>query len=129
MAVGPGERLGALELLDSARVFYQGPYRVVVVDDSGEIGTWRAVARYPEVDLLHNWRRRGLRHLVASLQRPYRHVARARRRALTRPRRSSLDAARAVALAQRTCMAFAACIVLVAADPDDIDRTKRDDNP
>lgn len=74
MAIGPGERLGALELLDSARVFLEGPYRVVVVDDSGEIGTWRAVARYPEVDLLHNWRRRGWERLLASLQRAYRHV-------------------------------------------------------
>ncbi len=74
MAVGPGERLGALEVLDSARVFFEGPYRVVVVDDSGEIGTWRALARYAEVDILHNWRRRGLARLLASLQRAYRHV-------------------------------------------------------
>ena len=76
MAVGPKECLGALELLDSARVFLEGPYRMVIVDDSGELGTWRALARYPEVDILHNWRRRGFRHLLASLQRAYRHVLR-----------------------------------------------------
>lgn len=76
MAVGPRERLGALELLDSARVYFQGPYRVVIVDDSGEIETWWALTRYPEADVLHNWRRRGFRYLLASLQRAYRHVLR-----------------------------------------------------
>ncbi len=71
---GPGQRLGALEILDSARAFLQGPYRVIIVDDSGEIATWLALARYPEVDLLRNWRRRGLQDLLASLQRGYRHA-------------------------------------------------------
>ncbi len=74
VVVGPGERLGVLEILDSARVFLRGPYRVVVVDDSGGVGTRWAVSRYPEVDLLYNWRPRGFRHLLASLQRAYRHV-------------------------------------------------------
>lgn len=74
MAVGPGERLGALELLDSARTYLRGPYRAIVVDDTGDLGTWRAISAYPEVDLLRNWRRRGFRHLVASLQRAYRYA-------------------------------------------------------
>jgi hypothetical protein len=73
IAVAPGGRLGALELFDAARVFLQGPHRVVV-DDSGEIRTWRSVARYLEVDLLLNWRRRGFARVLASLQRAYRHV-------------------------------------------------------
>lgn len=74
MAVGPGTRLGALELLDAARLFLRLPYRVIVVDDSGELGTWRALARYPEVDLLRNWHRTGLQDLMRSLQRAYRHA-------------------------------------------------------
>src|SRR5262245_3642500 len=74
MPVGPGECLGALEVLDSARLFLRLPYRVVVIDDSGELGTWRRLARYREVDLLRNWRRNGIDHLVRSLQRGYRHA-------------------------------------------------------
>jgi hypothetical protein len=76
MAVGPGEQLGAIELLDSARAFLRGPYRAIVVDDSGDLVTWRSLRRYREVTLLRNWRRRGLTRLLASLQRAYRHALR-----------------------------------------------------
>jgi hypothetical protein len=74
VAVGPGERLGVLELLDSARAYLRGPYRAIVVDDTGDVATWWALRRYPEVDVLRNWRRRGLQHLLGSLQRGYRHA-------------------------------------------------------
>jgi hypothetical protein len=76
MAVGPGELLGAIELLDSARAFLRGPYRAVVVDDSGGLATWLSVRRYREVTVLRNWRRRGSTRLLASLQRAYRHALR-----------------------------------------------------
>jgi hypothetical protein len=74
MAVGPRTRLGALEALDSARAFLRVPYRAVVVDDSGEPATWLALKRYPEADVLRNWRRSGFRYLTRSLQRAYRHA-------------------------------------------------------
>ena len=76
MAVGPGGLLGALELLDSARAFLRGPYRAVIVDDSGELSTWLSLRRYREVTVLRNWRRRGIQGLLASLQRTYRHTLR-----------------------------------------------------
>lgn len=77
MAVGPGGLLGALELLDSARAFLRGPYRAVIVDDSGELSTWLWLRRYREVTILRNFRRRGIPGLLASLQRTYRHTLRA----------------------------------------------------
>lgn len=76
MAVGPGEQLGAIELLDSARAFLRGPYRAVVVDDSGDLATWVSLRRYREVTVLRNWRRRGFTRLLASLQRAYLHALR-----------------------------------------------------
>jgi hypothetical protein len=60
--------------LNSARLFLRLPYRVVVIDDSRELGTWRRLARYREVDLIRNWRRNGINHLVRSLRRGYRHA-------------------------------------------------------
>jgi hypothetical protein len=74
VAVGPGRRLGVLELLDSARAYLRGPYRAIVVDDTGDMATWWALRGYPEVDVLRNWRRRGFQHLLGSLQRGYRHA-------------------------------------------------------
>jgi hypothetical protein len=74
MPVGPGGLLGAVEVLDSARTFLVGSYHVVVVDDSGELATWRNLRRYREVTILRNWRRRGISGLIVSLQRAYRHV-------------------------------------------------------
>ena len=74
VAVGPGELLGLLELLDSARTYLRGPYRAIVVDDTGGVATWWALRGYPEVDVLRNWRRRGFQHLLGSLQRAYRHA-------------------------------------------------------
>ena len=76
MAVGPGERLGAMEVLDSARAFLQGPYRAVVVDDSGDLATWLSLRRYGEATVLRNWRRRGFTGLLATLQRAFRHALR-----------------------------------------------------
>jgi hypothetical protein len=76
LVVGPGEQLGALEVLDSARAYCRGPYRAIVVDDTGDLTTWAALRRYPEVDLLRNWRRRGFRYLLNSLQRAYRRAER-----------------------------------------------------
>jgi hypothetical protein len=79
MPVGRGERLGALEVIDSARAFFTRPYRIVVLDDTGDLSTWRSLARYPEVTVLRKWRRRGLPHLIQSLQGGYRYVLRSYR--------------------------------------------------
>src|SRR5262245_56595261 len=74
MAVGPGEVTGALDVLDAARCYLDGRYRVVVVDDTGGARLWAEARRYEEVDYLRNWRRRGFRHLLASVQRAYSHA-------------------------------------------------------
>jgi hypothetical protein len=74
VAVGPGEGLGILELLDAARCYLDGRYRVIVVDDTGGARVWSQLKSYGEVDYLRNWRRRGFRHLLQSNQRAYRHA-------------------------------------------------------
>jgi len=74
VSVGPGEVLGALDILDAGRCYLDGHYRVVVVDDTGGSSLWWRLRAYDEVDYLRNWRRHGLRHLLRSIQKAYRHV-------------------------------------------------------
>lgn len=74
IAVGPGEELGALEVLVASRVYLEGPYRIVVVDDTGGLTLWWNLRAYPEVDYIRNWRRRGFAKLLDSLQRAYSHA-------------------------------------------------------
>jgi len=74
VSVGPGEVLGVLDILDAARAYLDGRYRVIIVDDSGGSSLWWRVRAYDEVDYLRNWKRRGFRHLVRSIQKAYGHV-------------------------------------------------------
>ncbi len=72
--VGPGEVLGIVDLIESAKCYLDGRYRFVVVDDSGSLEVWRAVRKYSEVDYLRNWRRRGFRKLPQTIRKCYRYA-------------------------------------------------------
>lgn len=74
VAVGPTEILGALEIIESARIYFREAYRVILVDDTGAPHLLRAVRRYPEVDCLRNTPTNGFAKLLVSLQRAYSHA-------------------------------------------------------
>jgi hypothetical protein len=74
LAVGPGEELGALELVEAARVYFDGSYRVVLVDDTGGRDLRALLRGYAETECLVNTPRNGFVHLLRSLQRAYLHA-------------------------------------------------------
>jgi hypothetical protein len=74
VAVGPGEILGVLEIIEAARIYFLGPYKVIVIDDTGALDLLHHVRGYPEVECLRNAPTNGFAKLLLSLQRAYCHA-------------------------------------------------------
>lgn len=68
---GSGQLLGLKDLLDSARCYIDGKYKIIVVDDSVGLRAVMLCKNYKEVDCLRNWRPNGIKGLYQSLLKAY----------------------------------------------------------
>lgn len=74
VVVGPGERIGIIDLIESAKCYLKGKYRIIVVDDSGSLNVWRSVRKYSEVVYLRNYRRLGFYKLPQTVRKTFRYA-------------------------------------------------------